>query len=192
MTIRGKFGFFYKGKYYICYNRFDSYPSGLGVELILELIHADLEEWIKLLENIQEVSKDIKPTPEDIKKLEKYTDLSYGGSATAWENLLRLTQGSFYHVLHSGYMINVNEKDVSEEYIYVLDLDNKEFRAEGVYSHDIDVTSSLEIEELVKLAIEWSKGELDEDYDPEKELIEMQEISKWRLEEFKNSLCYKD
>ncbi len=169
----------------MCYNRFDSYPSWLETILILEIIHVDLDEWIKLLENIKEVSDEIKPTSEEIKKLEKYTDLSYGGSPEAWENLLRRTQGSFYRVLHSGYMVNVHDVDVSEDFIYVLDLDNKEFRAIGVYDEDFDVTIKLDIGELIRHAIEWSEGELDEDDDPEKELARLQEQAKLRLEERK-------
>ena len=59
------------------YNHWDSYQSGLGVHLLLEIIHADLDEWVKLLENLKEVSdEDRKPTPEEMEKLEKYTDLS--------------------------------------------------------------------------------------------------------------------
>jgi len=38
---------------------------------------------------------------------------------------------------------------------------------------------------LIKKAIEWSKGELDEDYDPEKELVRLQERANRRLEEDK-------
>ena len=181
MGTRGKFGFFYKGKYYICYNNYDSYPSSLGVHLILELIRADLDEWIKLLENITEVSEDIKPTPEDIEKLEKYTDLTVSDESTEdWYCLLKMTQGSFYRVLHSGYMENVHDVPKDEEYIYVLDLDEKVFRAQGRYDA-FDLTIKLETEELIKCAIEWSKGGLDEDYDPEKELVKLQERVKERL-----------
>ncbi len=136
MGTRGKFGFFYKGKYYMCYNHYDSYPRELGVKLILEITRADFDEWIKLLENIKEVSEDVKPTPEDIEKLEKYTDLTVSGQSTDdWYCLLRLTQGSFFRVLNSGYMENVSS-DMDEEYVYVLDLDNRVFRAQGVRRDD--------------------------------------------------------
>jgi len=92
------------------YNRLDSYPRGLGVDLILEILHADLDEWIKLLENIKEieVSEELKPTPEDIKRLEKYTDLTIGKQSTDdWNCLLAFTQGSFSNVLNCGYIRNV-------------------------------------------------------------------------------------
>lgn len=38
MGTRGLFGFYYKGKYYLCYNHFDSYFSYLGKNLIREII----------------------------------------------------------------------------------------------------------------------------------------------------------
>jgi hypothetical protein len=82
MGTLGLFGFVYKGKYYLAYNHFDSYPSGLGIYLINELISAiknnQLGNWIKMLENIKVIYEldNIVPTEEDIKKLEPYTDLS--------------------------------------------------------------------------------------------------------------------
>jgi len=171
MGTRGKFGFLYKGKYYICYNHQDSYPSNLGVHLLLEILHANLDEWIKLLENIKEVSEDVEPTPEDIKNLKKYTWLDVGDQSTKdWYCLLRFTQGSFYHVLNSGYMENV-EGDMWEEYTYVLDLDNMVFKAKGVGLDEVEI--KLEKEELLKYARKWSEGPLDENYDPEKYMAMM-------------------
>ena len=164
----GKFGFYYKGKYYICYNHCDSYPSYLGVHLILEILKANLDEWALTLESIKEVSDDVKPTAADIVKLERYTDLTVNKQSTEdWYCLLRLTQGSFYHVLKAGYLENVDGYDVGQGYVYVLDLDKKEFRAKG---GKLDVTIPLEKEELLKYAKEWSKGPLDETYDPEEAL----------------------
>jgi len=79
-------------------------------------------------------------------------------------------------------MENVHNVHQGEQYVYVLDLDNKVFRAQGVRSDDIfDVTIKLETEELVRYVIEWSKGNPDEDYDPEKELVILQERAKENL-----------
>ncbi len=169
MGTRGKFGFLYKGKLYICYNHYDSYPSCLGVHLLLEILHANLEDWIKLLENIKEVSEDVKPTPEDIEKLKKYTWLDVGNqSIEDWYCLLRFTQGSFYHVLNSGYMENV-KGDMMEEYTYVLDLDKMVFKAKGDDLDEVEI--KLEKEELLKYANKWAEGPLDENYDPEEHML---------------------
>ena len=170
MGTRGKFGFFYKGKYYTCYNHFDSYPRALGVNLLLGIINADLDEWIRLLESIREVSNQVKPTQEEINNLKKYTDLTVGKeSPEDWFCLLRFTQGSFHHVLHSGYMENVQGVDLYEEYSYVLDLDNKMFRAKGKELKEVNI--NLEKEEMMKYVKEWPEEEVvNEKYDPEEKL----------------------
>jgi len=103
---------------------------------------------MKLLESIKEVSNEVKPTPYDIQKLKKYTDLSVSEHSTQdWYVLLRYTQGSF-HVLHSGYMENVEGMDLGEEYSYVLDLDNKKFRAKGKGLEEVSI--NLNQEEMMK------------------------------------------
>ena len=89
--------------------------------------------------------------------------------------------GSFWRVLNSGYMENVQDIDVGADCCYILDLDNNQFRAYGQDLDDVEI--KLEIEELVRYVIEWSKGNPDEDYDPEKELIKLQESAKRRLAE---------
>ena len=158
MGTRGKFGFFYKGRYYISYNHFDSYPSYLGVRLILEILDADLDKWIKLLEKIKLVSDDVKPRPEDIERLEKYTDLTISSCSTDdWDCLLYHTQGSFYHVLHCGYLENVHGVDMEEEYFYILDLDNRVLRVEDHEEEEFDATIALDREELMKYMKEWSE-----------------------------------
>jgi len=173
MGTSAKFGFYYKGKYYLAFNKFDSYPKGLGYRLILELLNADFDEWIKLLENIKEVSEDDKITPEDIKKLEKYTwDI---GPPSNFYCLLYHTQGSFHHVLHSGYIVNIAEDDeIDLDYTYIVDLDNKEFRGQG---YDLDMTVKLERKELIKYALEWSGGDSNFYYNPEDALKAMKAMN---------------
>jgi hypothetical protein len=56
MATRGLFGFFYKGKYYVVFNHFDSYPEGLGRKIVKELKEAlkdGLIRWIQLLSQIK-------------------------------------------------------------------------------------------------------------------------------------------
>jgi len=61
MGTRGIFGFIYKGKRYIVYNHFDSYPSGLGLWLLIEIISlalpsCDFSSWIEKLEKIHNIA----------------------------------------------------------------------------------------------------------------------------------------
>lgn len=131
MGTRGLFGFFYKGKYYVVYNHWDSYPKGLGAIIVKELKQAieegRLEEWINLLIQIKIVDESIPPTAEEIEKLKIYADLKVSHqSYEDWYCLLRNCQGSLEKVLASGYMVNHVDEDgnpIWEEYAYIVNLD---------------------------------------------------------------------
>ncbi|SNW62242.1 Hypothetical protein ORPV_338 [Orpheovirus IHUMI-LCC2] len=134
MGTRGLFGFVYKGKYYVAYNHYDSYPDYLG-QLILDEIKAMLkcgsfDEWLEMAKRIKVVGN-VNPTAEDINLLKEYTDLSVSRQSTDdWYCLLRKCQGSLKNVLESGYILNHVEEDGSpcfEEYAYLLNFDNKTF-----------------------------------------------------------------
>jgi hypothetical protein len=144
MGTRGLFGFYYKGKYYLIYNHFDSYPSGLGQNLINEIINALknnlLDDWIQMLIKCKVVTEDINPTQEDIAKLSAYTVLSVSSQSTSdWYCLTRNIQGSFISALESGYIYtnklyeNKLIGDIFIEYSYVLDFDNMLFK---IYTSD--------------------------------------------------------
>ncbi len=155
------FGFYYKGKYFMCENPVQSWPCQIGSRLIRELLKADFDEWARLLDNIKEVS-DPKPTPEDIKKLEKYTILPDYQDDYDWNSLLARTKGSFKRTLESGYIINIAHLPWYDEYIYILDLDNKEFRCRGSRL-EVDDVVALEKEELERFASDWDCGYDSED-----------------------------
>ena len=138
MGTRGLFGFYYKGKYYLVYNHWDSYPEGLGHDLLREIKYALennlLDNWIQMLIDSRVVSDEISPTSEDINKLNKYWDLSVDDrSPMNWYCLTRKCQGSFLSVLESGYIYtdpdyeNKLTGDIFVEYSYVLDFDNMRF-----------------------------------------------------------------
>ena len=158
MGTRGLFGFYFKSKYYLIYNHFDSYPDGLGDKLIKEIIEAikngELDKWMKMLLDIKIVSTEKQPTTEDITELEKYTNLEVSyRSKNDWYCLLYKTQGSFKKVLESGYLlIEPNSEklqgDIFIEYSYVLDFDNKIFRFFA--SEGYQTKLKLTLEELDK------------------------------------------
>lgn len=133
MGTRGLFGFYYRGKFYVVYNHWDSYPEGLGAQIVAELKRAvqanRLGEWIQLLEHLKIVSSTVPPTQEDIEKLRPYTDLKVSNqSPTDWYCLLRGCQGSLTSVLECGYLDNcVNDQGVPhwEEYAYIVNFDTQ-------------------------------------------------------------------
>jgi hypothetical protein len=130
MGTHGLFGFYHKGKYYMVYNHWDSYPDGLGNQLIDEILAAikngTFDEWPKKLENLKIINEDIGvPTEDDIKKLSKYTYLGVSnGNTCDWYCLLRNCQGSLIEVLESGYLLNCCPSgEMYESYAYVVNFD---------------------------------------------------------------------
>lgn len=147
MGTRGLFGFRRGGLLYLVYNHWDSYFSGLGVQL-LEALCVLLEEaksrGISLSELLLERFQSLKivdtqaaPTPEDVSALSAFTDLSVSQRSTSdWYCLTRLCQGNLCAVLDSRYLLLHTRGscvdvpwDIWIEYAYVVDLDRKRFEA---------------------------------------------------------------
>lgn len=136
MGTRGNYGFIYKGKLYVMYNHFDSYPEnpGLGWTLVKEIVWANLERWKVALDTIKICSG--KPTEEDVEALRASTDTNVdNGELSNWYVLTRKNQGSALRVLQSGYF-NGTVKTVDSELAnnfnndwgYVIDFDSNKFR----------------------------------------------------------------
>ena len=132
MGTRGLFGFHFCGKYYVVYNQFDSYPSGLGRAVISEIQAAiksgQFSTWLERFQSLKIVSLDgPKPTPDDIKKLLKYSNLQVSTQSTDdWYCLLRGCQFSLEKILESGYLLNAVDKEGRphwQEYAYVVNFD---------------------------------------------------------------------
>ena len=131
MGTRGLFGFYYKGNYYVVYNHLDSYPSGLGVNIVeeikKEIENGNFNNWITIIGKIKVVDDQIEPTNEDINNLKKFTNLFVSNSDTSdWYRLLRNCQGSLCNILESGYILNHVDKTgypLFEEYGYIVNFD---------------------------------------------------------------------
>jgi len=55
MGTRGFYGLRFRGRYYLWFNRWDSYPTGLGNQLIAYLTqHFDLDEFRRLLSRLRQ------------------------------------------------------------------------------------------------------------------------------------------
>jgi hypothetical protein len=134
MGTRGLFGFYYKGKYYVVYNHFDSYPSGLG-NSILEQIHqaqkdGSFANWVSQLLKLKVIQVHVPPTPEDIENLKAFTNLQVSNQSTQdWYCLVHRCQGNLQRVLNSGYLLphdDNNGEPYFQEYAYVVNFDTNE------------------------------------------------------------------
>jgi hypothetical protein len=148
MGTRGLFAFLYKGKYYVFYNHYDSYPAGLGNDLINEIkkaiVENRLDEWKEMLTLMRIIKEGDVPTSEDIKNLEWCTDLSVDDrSTTNWYCLLRGCQGSYERVLKSGVCVDGYSLENAEacwaDYSYVLDFDANTFKIYDRYETEISL-----------------------------------------------------
>jgi hypothetical protein len=131
MGTRGAFGVIINEKEKIGYNQFDSYPSGKGVENLEWLRTADFNKLEELAEACKLVDDDVKPTPDDVKKLKPYTDLQVSEQSTDdWYCLTRHTQGRIDKMLESGYIYDMHNFPLDSlfcEWGYMLDLDQYVF-----------------------------------------------------------------
>src|SRR3989337_2452578 len=94
MGTRGLMGFYKNGITKATYNHFDSYPSGLGNDVLEALRGRNIEDLNRVFENLIMVSKYERPTAEQQEQLKIFSDATVSSqSLTEWYVLLRATQG---------------------------------------------------------------------------------------------------
>lgn len=134
MGTRGIMGFRVGGVDHLSYNHFDSYPSGLGASMFLDL-KSMLGDWglETLKENAQAVrlvtDDEATPTTEEMEKLSEHFDNGVStGSPDEWYALLRELQGELRRTINSGYMIdshNFVNDSLFCEWGYIVNLDDE-------------------------------------------------------------------
>lgn len=133
MGTRGFVGFVAGGTEKVAYNHWDSYPSGLGLDVLGWLRDADPERTRLEAHALRVVAADSVPTAEDVAALRPWTDLGVGGqSADDWYCLLRGTQGDPGATLQAGVLVDAGQfprDSLFCEWGYVVDLDRDVFEA---------------------------------------------------------------
>ena len=151
MGTRGAIGFRLDGKDKVTYNHFDSYPSGLGADILSEL--SGIKNWDNVKDAVRAitfVNEEVPPTQTQIEQCREFTDLGVGDqSETDWYCLLRNAQGSLAPYIdgrlpfmadNQGFLLD----SVFCEYAYIVNLDdmvlefykgfNKDNKAAGRYA----------------------------------------------------------
>jgi hypothetical protein len=134
MSTRGIVGVRVDGQDKLAYNHSDSYPEGLGDDVVKALRVmlakkglAKIKELARAVRLVDE-QKD-KPTPSDIARFREFCNTGVGGQTeTDWYCLLRDLQGDIEATLNAGVMLDAREfiKDsLFCEWAYVINLDDE-------------------------------------------------------------------
>src|SRR5690242_2104256 len=104
MGTRGFITFVIDGEEKTAYNHFDSYPGGLGIDVLAWLRGVHLPHVREQVEALRVVEPDSEPSDEDIRALKRYYNGNVGGPTDrpTWYQLLRETQGHPAAMLSAG------------------------------------------------------------------------------------------
>lgn len=127
MGTRGAIGFVVDGVEKVSYNHFDSYPDGLGKNVVEQVRAADLAKWREQAKALVMIKGKKPPTADQIEALSKFADESVSsGQKTEWYVLLRGLQGDMQGTLDAGYMIDSHmflKDSLFCEYAYIVNFD---------------------------------------------------------------------
>lgn len=177
MSTRGFFGFVIDGTEKIAYNHSDSYPSGLGMDVLrwLQSATSDMEHLRKQVAALRVASPGSQPTSDDIARLAPHANRNVGSrSLDDWYVLLRETQGDPQATLDAGVIedaSNFPADSLFAEWGYVVDLDAGVFEVyEGFQrsAHSDGRFASRDGSDgyaPVRLIASWSFAELPADRD---------------------------
>jgi hypothetical protein len=133
MGTRGTWGFVIDGRELLAYNHCDSYPEGLGDDVLKVARSMALDEMRTAVRALKVVGPEPQePTAEDIAALAPWTDLSVGERSTSdWYCLTRRMQGDLAATVKSGYFLATGLDWPADslfcEWGYVIDLDAEAF-----------------------------------------------------------------
>lgn len=142
MGTRGFVTFVIDGTEKTAYNHWDSYPGGLGVDVLnwLRTAVSDIDALRTAAGDLRVVDPNSEPTDADIERLSTFYDGSVGGKSErpTWYQLLRGTQGDPAAMLRAGAIEDASDfptDSLFAEYGYVVDLDSNVFEAYVGFQH---------------------------------------------------------
>lgn len=149
MGTRGAYGFRLNGEDKVTYNHFDSYPSGLGCEIVEFIRHTRAINLVPFVKDIRLVSENTPPTKDEIVKYAQFFNSGVStGAATEWYCLLRGAQGDLKPYIDGLDVMIDDQGHLSDslfcEWAYIINLDtgrlevyegcNKDRAAPGRYA----------------------------------------------------------
>jgi hypothetical protein len=134
MGTRGFLGVAVEGQLKLAYNHFDSYPGGLGAEVLGDLRQAQEqfgEGWLRVLREqarqLQVVDEQTRPTSEQVDRLRRFADTGVDdGRLDNWYVLTRTLQGHLLATLAAGILVDASSFPYDSlfcEWGYLVDFD---------------------------------------------------------------------
>lgn len=128
MGTRGAYGFRMGGKDKVTYNHFDSYPSGLGSQVVNFIYVTPDDVLVDMFNKIQLVNEDTQATLEQQQECKEFSVAEVGSrDSSNWYCLLHLAQGELnvYHKI--PYMLDYSDfllDGLFCEWAYIINLDD--------------------------------------------------------------------
>ena len=146
MGTRGLYGFRKNGVDKLTYNHYDSYPEGLGRDIVEFIRKHTIKELNNIYDKIIMVDGESTPTEEQIKECEKYADLGVSKqSLTDWYCLVRNSQGDLSCYADGlKYMIDNHNFILDSlfcEYAYIINLDTNKLEYYLGFQKQLDETN---------------------------------------------------
>lgn len=128
MGTRGCYGFFKEKLSKVTYNHFDSYPTGLGSQILDFIKNTSIEDMNKIFNKIILVDEENTPTKEQIENCKRFLDTTVGNQDEKdFYCLLRGSQGDLgAYKTGLKYMIDAESfmgDSLFCEYAYIINLD---------------------------------------------------------------------
>jgi len=141
MGTRGAYGFRINEEDRVNYVQFDSYPSGLGKEVMSYVVQTPVAQMKKIATRIVLVHPDSTPSRELIQRYRKYADLGVSEqSYEDWYCLLRKTQGTLFPYNNDlRHMIDYHDflfDSLFCEWAYIINLDTEQFEVYKGFNKD--------------------------------------------------------
>ena len=175
---RGAIGLFKGGKGKVTYNHFDSYPDGVGKEILREVKEFSVEQMKKAFDGLKLVSdSQEEPTPKEIKEFEQYSNAGVGEVMTNTEvhtyyQLLRNLQGTIEPYLNGQVKLMIDNEDFLKdslfcEYAYIVNLDKEVFEVWVGFQKQPQENRYKHTQEEIQKEIDWWKKERQIDHTKE-------------------------
>jgi hypothetical protein len=138
MGTRGAFGYHVDGADKVTYNHSDSYPGGLGEEILKYVKFYPAEKIAEVARKIALVDEKGTPSPELIEKYRRFANLSVGDQRLdKWYSLLREAQGRL-ECYHEGLEHMIDGRSFLAdslfcEWAYIVNVDAGEFPCLEIY-----------------------------------------------------------